>query len=314
MNRILFLSSLALATAARADVKYTETTTTSGMPMRLTTYRKAGAERTEQSMKIGAATMNNISVSSCPDKKTYRLDPALKIYTSSLIGGASGAADAKPAAKDNKPAAKTSGKMTITGNAKFLGVEEVAGRKARHYSIDQRIQSEGCAGNTDMTMKMEVWTADYEMPVFACRAGWQAAQPVPSSAGGCAMTTEFKGDQKALNEAYRGLVVKRKTSFGETTMVSEITEFSEAKLDDALFQIPAGWTLVSDEEFDKRRQAAMMKAMTGSAPSPANNDDAPEEGGTMGDVEVDETDAEEKPAEKPKEEEKPKKKKWKLPF
>jgi hypothetical protein len=319
------LLGAALCSVAHADVKYTETMTMEGKnaagsePTRTTTYLKAGHERTEQKISMGPMVMNMISVSSCPKKLRMRFDPELKIYTSAPINNDSvaKATDAKPA--PTKPAPKPTGKtgkIVMTSNVQKLGIEEIAGRKARHYIIDQSMTSEGCAGTGTQKFRTEVWMADYDMPVFACRALWNtsANQTTPAD-GGCSISSEYKGDQAALTEAYRGLPVKRKMTMGDTVMIWQLTELSEAKLDDALFTPRADWKLVSDEEFDKQRQAAMMKAMTSgaSAGGDGGNDEG-DEGGTMEDVTEDTTPVEE---EKPKEEPKKKKKKFgnfKLPF
>jgi hypothetical protein len=42
-----------------------------------------------------------------------------------------------------------------------------------------------------------------------------------------------------------------------------MTSLSQAKLGDELFAVPAGYKKVTPDEFDKQKQAAMMKAMMG---------------------------------------------------
>jgi hypothetical protein len=292
------LCGVALSSVVQADVKYTETMTMGGKnaadmpPSRNTTYIKAGLERTEQSLSMGPVTMKMISVSSCPAKRTMRFDPALKIYTSTPMNDDSATKNDEAKAEDTKaaPAAKDkkkTGKITITADVQKLGTEEIAGRTARHYIIKQSMVSEGCAGNGEQKYTMELWTADYDMPVFACRTPWSssAAPTTRPTPGGCAITTEFKGDQTAIAEAYRGLQVKRKMTMGDTVMTWQLTELSEAKLDDSLFAPGADWKLVTDEEFDRQRQAAMMRAMTSGAA--AGGDDG-DDGDKDGDAKADE--------------------------
>lgn len=304
------LLGIALSGAAHADVKYTETMTMSGKSgagapaSRSTTYLKAGLQRTDQTMNMGPVSMSMISVSSCPAKRSMRFDPALKLYTSSPLFGETKKTDDKTPEAKPAPAPKpdkTNGKITMSADVKMLGTEEVAGRKARHYLIDQKITPEGCAGKTPTNFKMEIWVADYDMPAFACRSPWMANAASAPAAGGCSITTEFKGDQAALAEAYRGLIVKRKMIMGDTVMTYQLTELSEAKLDDALFTPGADWKLVSDAEFDKKRQAEMMRGMmsgAGAGDGAAGGDDGktatataapPDAGGdagTMGEVKV----------------------------
>jgi len=341
------LTGLAVSGPALADVKYTETMTLSGKsalagaPMRTTTYLKAGLQRTDQAMTMGPFSMKMISVSSCPAKRSMRFDPALKLYTSSpLFDEIKKPDDATtPAAAAAPPAPKLdkkNGKITISADIKFQGTETIADRKARHYLIDQKITPEGCAGKDPTNFKMEIWVADYDMPSFACRSPWMENATPPGRGrpvdGGCSITTEFKGDQTALAQAYKGLVVKRKMMMGETVMTFELTELSEARLDDTLFAMGTDWKLVVDAEFDKARSSAMMKGMMSGAGAPPAEDDGdkptnkpaikqppatPPAGGGMGDVTVEDKPAGDdadkpKDGDQPAEEMKPKKPKFKL--
>jgi hypothetical protein len=47
-------------------------------------------------------------------------------------------------------------------------------------------------------------------------------------------------------------------------MTQEMTALSEAKLDDTMFTVPAGFKQVSTKEYDDARQQAMMKGMQAS--------------------------------------------------
>jgi hypothetical protein len=267
---LLIAISLIGATAtAQADVKYSETMKTADgeSTTSTTTFIKAGAQRVETSIKAGPVTIIDATITVCETRRTYRLDPKLKIYTSSpLDDSANSVAKTSTAKTDVAKEKAATGKMTSTFTVKFLGVGEVTGRKVRHYLITQRMQSQGCIGNSDTTMKSEIWVTDYNMPTFDCGSQYGGWSKSGSGDGGCKVEYEQKGDFQAYQNAYKGLIVRRKMFMGadeKNAMTWEVTSLSNAKLDDALFSVPTGWKQVSDKEYDEQRQKAMIAAMMG---------------------------------------------------
>jgi hypothetical protein len=308
---ILGAALMILASAAQADVKYTMT---QRMPDyqsekkdtlvpygRTTTYTKAGAQRTESESDTGAYKMKTVSYTVCADKQTVRLDSDLKIYAITPLNNNSSSNTstqdtAKPAQKSNaKPA---TGKITMTVTVKNLGIETIANRKARHYMITSNMVTLGCAGDSNINSKQEIWVADYTLPVFDCgNNGYDWKSAYTNNKPDCIPTFDMKGDVAAYNEAYKGLIVKQRIfdDKGKVIMESELTELSEAKLDNAPFSIPAGYKQVTEKEFDELRSKAMMKAMMqdsqnpGTKSKPTNNDDDSDDASTVEDVSEDNT-------------------------
>jgi hypothetical protein len=266
---------------AHSDVKYTQAmrmpgvggafTAGDGAPLNsTTTWIKKGAQRVEMSQQIGAFKWQEATLTLCEKRQSIRLDETLKIYTVSSLDGSSSttvSAGAKSTAAKAADAKPSTGKVTMTVSVKNLGEETVAGRKARHYMISTRYQMSGCAGNGDNTSKMEIWVTDYQLPDFNCGdkpGDWRGYVRASDS---CSITSEQKGDVAAWQAAYKGLVVKMKMydqAGTKEVMTQEMTALSEAKLDDTLFTVPAGFKQVSAKEYDDARQQAMMKGMQAS--------------------------------------------------
>ncbi|HEX8237836.1 MAG TPA: DUF4412 domain-containing protein [Abditibacteriaceae bacterium] len=269
------------AGAAHSDVKYTQTmrmpgvtgatTASAGAPLNsTTTWIKKSAQRVEMSQQIGAYKWQEVTLTLCEKRQSIRLDEALKIYTVSSLDGSSSttvSAGAKAAPAKASNAKPTTGKVTMTVSVKGLGEETVAGRKARHYMISTRYQTSGCAGNGDNSSKMEIWVTDYQLPDFNCGdkpGDWRSYVHASDS---CSVTSEQKGDIAAWQAAYKGLIVKMKIydeAGTKEVMTQEMTALSEAKLDDALFTVPAGFKQLSAKEYDDARQQAMTKVMQAS--------------------------------------------------
>jgi hypothetical protein len=281
------LAIVMVAGAARADVKYTMT---QRMPDyeskknlktfgRTTTLIKAGAQRTESESNFGAYKMQDVSYIVCADKQRVRLDDNLKIYTVAPLQN--NTAETPPSSTQNapkpaKPSKTSTGKVSMTVTVQTLEPETIAKLKARHYMITQNIVTTGCAGDANLTSKMEIWVADYKLPVFDCSTtGYDWTSAYGGGKNNCNILFELKGDVEAFNAAFRGLMVKQRMfdEKGNIVMESELTELSEAKLDDKPFSIPAGYKKVSDKEFDELRNKAMMSAMMKGAGGAGRKDD-----------------------------------------
>ena len=318
---------LMTAPAVRADIKYTQVMrmaedagNKNQQPLNSTTkYVRQGAERMETTMQMGPVKMQNISIRLCEKKQTIKIEPRLKIYTiaedaPAKPAGATTAADKPTEAKTNKSG---TGKMIITTNVQDLGEEEIAGFKTRHYMLTMRMQSSGCAGDSDNTMKMEIWTADIRDAVPCEQTGVDYKSMLGTSAKPtCQIDFEQKGDVAAVTKAYTGLVMRMKMYNGDkVSMIQEVSMLSQAKLTDDPFTIPAGYKQVSEEEFQKAQSQAMMQAIMEQAKNGqagnGEDGDANEEKPEAKDEPETDKNSEENP--EPKPQEKPKKRP-KLPF
>jgi hypothetical protein len=251
-----------IATAARADISYTqEGEMSSGKTVTVTSARK-GAERVEQAMTFGGNEMKTVTLTVCADRKIYTLDPALKLYTERPIKAATatGAAAAKSAAGTGA----AGGKIVFTVGVKDLGKEQIGQYATRHYLITQRLQTSGCAGDMDNTSKMEVWVAPNAAltgtgcPELAGTAGLQGF-----GKQGCTCAIVQQGDVAAYRKAMDGLRVRTKMYSGTGAdaaplMTTEVKNVSAAKLPDALFSVPKDYKRVTEDEMNAAKQKAMM--------------------------------------------------------
>jgi hypothetical protein len=314
-------------TTAQADVKYTESVKMDmgaaggGMNNSTTTFIADGAQRIENVTQYGPVKMNDITVTVCAKKKTYKIDPDLKIYTATDIteGGHTAPArqGAAPATGGGK---KGTGKISSTVNVKYLGEETLSNRKCRHYLIETAMKMEGCAGDGETHSKMEIWVTDYKLPVFDCgERPYETGMPQRMPHNNCDISFEQHGDTKAMADAYRGLIMRMKMyspgQDGKDMVITrEVTGLYDAKLPASTFEIPADYKLVSDQDFQKARSDAMMKGMmsgAGAAGGHDNNGDANDNANANDDQDAKDDDAEENKAPE-KEPEKPKKPKFKL--
>jgi hypothetical protein len=117
MNRIFLPATALLLSAgmlARADVKYLQETLipgqNGGKPFSTTTiYKTKGAERSEMSMAMGAATFRTVTITSCAKKQLITLDDSLKIYTAEPLF---------PITQASKPAPKRAARRPRPGRSR----------------------------------------------------------------------------------------------------------------------------------------------------------------------------------------------------
>ena len=273
MKKLLLCGLLTLtAAAANADVKYTtEMSMMQGGKLTpfstTTTWLKAGLQRTDSQQNLGMYRQSESTVTHCAKRQQIRFDSNLKITTSEPLAAGSSRPANFPGGHTGQNSGKSgTGKIIMTPTIKFLGREKIAGRVARHYSVTQRIQSSGCAGTSDTTIKMEIWMADVSLPNVRCSStpgDWKQAYNTHGSR--CKITFEQRGDMKAYLAAYKGLLVKSITydAAGKPMMQMKISNISFAALNASAFNAPGNFKKVGAAEYDKTRQDAMIAAMTG---------------------------------------------------
>lgn len=273
MQKLLTCALLTLtATAAHADVKYTtEMSMMQGGKLTpfstTTTWMKAGLQRSDSQQNLGMYRQSESVVTHCAKRQQIRFDSNLKLTTTESLGASkAGSANSPGGQMPGNSGKSGTGKIIMTPTVKFLGREKIAGRDTRHYRVTQRIQSSGCAGNSDTTVKMEIWMADVNLPNVSCSnspGDWKQAYNTHGNR--CKITFEQRGDMKAYLAAYKGLLMKSITydASGKPLVQMKITNISFAALSASAFNAPANYKKLSASEYDKARQDAMIAAMTG---------------------------------------------------
>ena len=279
----LIAASVLLPSISHADVRYTMEMKMGGASagqdadagapamggsIRTTTYLKDMREREETAMNFGPMKMTTTTITQCDKHQEIKVDPDLKIYTVSPIGALAFGGQMPPSrpgmGRHNASGGDGTGpgKETVTFTAKDMGTEKVADINAHHSMITFRTQASGCAGNSDTTMKMELWTAPIKASLN-CPERYAASRVIPS-ANGCQITYEMKGDLSGLRDVFGQMAVKQVfyDDKDKPLFTRDLREHSTAPLDDALFDVPSDYKKVTDDEFAKQQQKKIMNSFT----------------------------------------------------
>lgn len=265
---LLLLACLPIS--ARADLSYTTTMSMGAMAgpggpagkpqIENVTYVKGKRQRVEMNMTMGPLEMHNVTLTMCDKDQTVQLDPDLKIYTVAPIGAPMTATSMRPplGGPGAQPeAGGGTGHETVTLTVHDMGTEKIGDLTTHHSMITMETQTSGCLGDSDRTMKMEVWTAD--IPTFVCPAQYEASRTVDNG-NGCHVTYDMKGDVDAMKAAMSGMIVQQKIYNGDQVMMtSTLKTYSQKDLDQALFEVPPDYKEVTQQEFQQQRMQEMMK-------------------------------------------------------
>ncbi len=283
--------------AARADLKWTETTSvgaaegteSAGFAIKSTHYMNAEAGRTDTEAKIGPMAMTSREISLCPKKLSLSLLDSAKLYSEApladgggmmsmpkmpAMGGMIGGMDAAPKAKG----VKKTGTQTISFSLRDLGTEKILDIPTRHMALDSTVTSTGCAGTGTTKTKMEVWTANFPMPAPCLATTFDGTvKSVANIESDCDVKTTYKGNPTAaVSKLFGGFIMRMKVGMGQSSFTREVTMISRAKLAPDTFQVPADYRKVTPEEFDKARQSAMMKSLMGGGKAGGGDGDTPQ--------------------------------------
>ena len=266
----------ALITGAHADLKYTKTMTfgdnSDATPMMRTAHFVAdGKERDDTEMTMGNYISKEGIITLCDPRQFIHIDDSLKIYAlTDTRSGAAATAVPSTMRGNNAPSREKDGTGKVTVNVKVteLAPEKVSNWDTKHYMVEMHTVTSGCVGENTSDIKMELWVSNVK-DVHGCKndandVDYAAILGRNDNDGGkCKITYETTGDFAYLSEIWSGLLMRQKMydAEGKVAMVQEITSLSQAKLDDSVFAIPEGYTKLSIEEYNKRRQQAMMQAM-----------------------------------------------------
>lgn len=289
----MLLLACALIASAHADIKYTQTTTmgdgsgqTASFEIRESHFVAPGKECNETEMNMGNFKSKEALITLCASKQIIHIDDALKI---DAITDTSYNTPAMPSMGGNyrEPKEKPgTGKIALNVKITDLQPEKIADWDTRHYMVEMHTVSSGCIGDSTSDIKMEVWVADIK-DAHGCHEDVDYGSILGRREGGqCKITYETTGDLTEFSQIWAGLIMRQKMydADGKLMMTREVTSLSQAKLDDGVFEIPAGYTQVSIDDYNKQRQQAMMHAMMGGGNSAGDDQgDANQGNGQNGD-------------------------------
>lgn len=243
--------------ASAQQYKLKQVTSMMNMKSETTIYVKGMRKRTETEGFAGAG--NNINtieqcdlqriISISDKKKLYYIEPFSKQSENIVYEGANSSQKTKPVATQVSAPNQQGGLITMWYNITDTGErKKMHGVMARHVWTSQKIKpSDNACMKDSMLIKTDGWYID--LPEFNCPVVPTATYAGgPQAANGCQ-------DKYVIKQTGKGklgfpLIETRTMIMGDGSSQSstfetsvETIEFSTAKLDSLLFEIPAGYTL-----------------------------------------------------------------------
>ena len=242
------------------NYKIKQSTSMQGMDMSSTVYVKGSRKRSESGGMMGMGS-DVATIEQCDLNRTVQVSDKKKLYYVMETHEPS----TKPAATPTKFSVtdkpKKGGTITYTSNITDTGErKQMFGLTARHLKTSMTTTSspDACSP-VNMSMETDGWYVD--LPAFSCPA------PIPNnpySYGGNKAGCQDTVVMKSTGGGKLGfpLELTQTMHSGNNTFSSTLTtiEFSKAALDDALFNVPADYTLASNSQdlYGKPDFSAMM--------------------------------------------------------
>ncbi len=273
-----FVSALVLICAlgfvAHADLEYTLVTTYSSAkkapnPKQTpssyketdTYYVTNNKSRWEHESGNQTYTAKEISITRCDLNQRFHVDNALKIYTVSAL-------DAKgkisqPTEKELKENLPT-GKIETHYSLQEIGAEKIKGIDTKIYQLKITGKYSGIVAGHGSDYNGKIWVAGLQRNV-SC----DLPDAMPKSytqieaLSTCKrkMIYENTRDVDAMNQLSSKLPLRGIGTAEGQTVSGEVTSISQDKLNDSIFDIPAGYRKVSSDEYENLRSDAEDKAI-----------------------------------------------------
>jgi len=239
---------VALSVVAHADTTVKIRQTSSGQTYENSTYIKGKRQRSESN---GGQMVN---ITQCDLRRNVMLMPAMKSYMIQPYDQPSPNSSSPSATENARPPlqqpAKKGGVVTSTVTTRDTGErKQMFGYNARHIitTIVMDSSPDACSP-TNHKMEIDGWYIDAAF-ALDCDLGTTYKPYRPTAmGGGC----HDRYETKQVGVAKKGFPVWEKTTmFGPNgaesfSTLNEVIEFSQATLDQALFEIPEGYREVSD--------------------------------------------------------------------
>lgn len=270
LNRGWMLAAgVLLASSARADVRYTQETrmadeqNAANSTSLITRSVSPVGERTDVTSIFGEIRIDQTTIRLCEKNQEIQLNSGLKIYTLKPLNETKPAQPADHTANTERDKnEKGTGKIVTNYIVKDLGEEMVANFKTHHYMVTTELKFSGCIGDNTMESKVEVWVSDVKEASPCAQKSDPTDAYASLSQDNCKLSFEQKGDIAAYAKAFDGILMRQKIYDGDKVlMVQEVTSFSQAKLGEELFAVPAGYKQVTPEQLQTQQATEMMNAM-----------------------------------------------------
>lgn len=264
-------------TADAQQYRIRQVNKTMGMQSESTVYVKGKRKRTEGGGYMGMT--NPTTIEQCDLQRTIKINDKKKLYYIELFANETGEViddDAKPAAKLKPVTAsatqpkKAGGVITMWYSIVDTGErKKMYGLTARHIWTTQKIKpsADACTMKDSMIIKTDGWYID--LPQFNCPVYYNPTttkRPAVKNQPEC--TDRFVSRRSGKGKLGFPLIETKTMIMGNSAAQTtnfetslETLEFSTAKLDSMLFEIPLGYEQTMNEEDlqDKLDVNAMMK-------------------------------------------------------
>ena len=233
-----------LSVTASADTKVKIRQTSGGQTYENTSYIKGKRQRSEN---MGGQM---VTVTQCDLRRNITIMPSTKTYMINSYDQPSTSTGANTTAPTTtSQPTKKGGLVTSTVTTRDTGErKQMFGYTARHIITTMVMDSSPDACNTTkMKMETDGWYIDAAF-ALDCDLGSNYTPPRTHASGGC----QDRYQTKTIGTAKKGYPVYEKmTMFGPDgresfSTINEVVEFSQATLDPALFDVPAGYREVQD--------------------------------------------------------------------
>jgi len=233
-----------LSATASADTKVKTRQTSGGQTYESTSYIKGKRQRSE----TNGGQM--IMIQQCDLRRNIQIMPQMKVYMIQPYDQPSTTSTTTPAT--TTPASqpvKKGGLVTSTVTTKDTGErKQILGYTARHIitTMEMKSSPDACSQN-NTRMEIDGWYIDATF-ALDCDSSRAYTNYRPKASGGC----QDRYETKTIGTAKKGYPVWEKTTmFGSDgaesfSSINEVVEFSQATLDQSLFEIPEGYREVED--------------------------------------------------------------------
>jgi hypothetical protein len=232
-----------LAATASADTKVKTRQTSGGQTYENTSYIKGKRQRSETN------SGQMIMIQQCDLRRNIQIMPQMKMY---MIQPYDQPSTSTTPATTTTPASqpvKRGGVVTSTVTTKDTGErKQILGYTARHIitTMEMKSSPDACSQN-NTKMEIDGWYIDATF-ALDCDSSRAYTNYRPKASGGC----QDRYETKTIGTAKKGYPVWEKTTmFGpggaeSFSTINEVVEFSNATLDQSLFEIPEGYREVED--------------------------------------------------------------------
>ncbi|HKG60699.1 MAG TPA: hypothetical protein VKB05_13150 [Pyrinomonadaceae bacterium] len=234
-----------LSATASADTKVKTRQTSGGQTYENTSYIKGKRQRSETN------SGQMIMIQQCDLRRNIQIMPQMKVYMIQPYDQPSTSSSTAPATATT-PAAqpvKKGGVVTSTVTTKDTGErKQMFGYTARHIitTMETTSSPDACSQN-NTKMQIDGWYIDAAF-ALDCDSSRAYTGYKPRASGGC----QDRFEMKTIGLAKKGYPVWEKmTMFGPDgaesfSTINEVLEFSQATLEQSLFEIPEGYREVED--------------------------------------------------------------------